>query len=58
MLNLIITFAFRSSISVGGHLGGFAAGILAGGVLFAAPGRPATPPGWRSSAPVRCCSSA
>ena len=37
MLNLIITFAFRSSISVGGHLGGFAAGILAGGVLFAAP---------------------
>ena len=37
MLNLIITFAFRSSISVGGHLGGFVAGMIAGGVFFAAP---------------------
>ncbi|MEZ5372329.1 MAG: rhomboid family intramembrane serine protease [Microthrixaceae bacterium] len=37
LLNVIITFAFRGSISVGGHLGGFAAGLLAGAVLFAAP---------------------
>ena len=28
VLNLIITFAYSSSISVGGHLGGLAAGIL------------------------------
>jgi membrane associated rhomboid family serine protease len=28
VLNLVITFAYRSSISVGGHVGGLIAGVL------------------------------
>ena len=37
LLNLLVTFVFRGYISVGGHLGGFVAGLLAGAVLFVAP---------------------
>ena len=34
VINLIITFAFASSISVGGHVGGLIGGILATGVIL------------------------
>ncbi|HBX10125.1 MAG TPA: hypothetical protein DEG13_10145 [Candidatus Microthrix parvicella] len=37
LLNVVVTLAFRGSISVGGQLGGFVAGVVAGVVLFAAP---------------------
>ena len=34
LLNLVITFGFSSFISVGGHLGGLAAGVVVGYIVF------------------------
>lgn len=39
MLNLVLTFAIRG-VSIGGHLGGIAGGLLCGFVMFAPPWRP------------------
>lgn len=49
VLNLVITFAFRGTISVGGHLGGLIVGFLGGAVLFGAP-RASLPPWTRTAA--------
>lgn len=40
ILNLVITFAFAGSISIGGHLGGLAGGAAAGWILFDLAERP------------------
>jgi membrane associated rhomboid family serine protease len=48
ILNLFITFAGRSFISVGGHLGGAAAGALCGLVMLGKPWKPA--PKWATYA--------
>lgn len=51
ILNLFITFAGRSFISVGGHLGGAVAGALCGLVMLGKPWKPA--PRWATyAAPV------
>ena len=39
ILNIVITFAFRGSISVGGHLGGLAGGLLAAWLIAQAEDR-------------------
>lgn len=39
VLNLVITFAFRDSISVGGHIGGLIGGLVAGWLLVELPRR-------------------
>ena len=42
MINLVITFAYSSSISVGGHLGGLIGGILVMLVYVRFRGRPSS----------------
>ncbi|MEC7924627.1 MAG: rhomboid family intramembrane serine protease, partial [Actinomycetota bacterium] len=42
LLNFVLTFTV-SSISVGGHLGGFASGLIAGWLLFELPKNVRTP---------------
>ncbi|HYF45513.1 MAG TPA: hypothetical protein VD926_04835, partial [Acidimicrobiales bacterium] len=39
VLNLVITVAFNSQISVGGHVGGLVGGLVAGGLLVELPRR-------------------
>lgn len=55
IMNLIFTFVFSSSISVGGHVGGLLAGAAGGWLLFELPSRN---PNGKLIAPVLCAVAA